>query len=89
MTEKDYFQLLMEETGCKCSEAELALFLSNNNLGKAITAIGFILKFITIFKIKIIFPKGKHIWTYAYRYKYENVRDCAFQHNIFSQSSNI
>jgi len=57
MTEKDYFQLLMEETGCKRSEAELALSLSNNNLEKAITAIGFILKFITTFKIKIIFPK--------------------------------
>jgi hypothetical protein len=57
MTKKDYFQLLMEETGCKRSEAELALSLSNNNLEKAITAIGFILKFITTFKIKIIFPK--------------------------------
>ncbi|MDR2252063.1 MAG: hypothetical protein LBD98_04510 [Endomicrobium sp.] len=57
MTEKDYFQLLMEETGCKRSEAELALSLSNNNLEKAIAAIGFILKFITTFKIKIIFPK--------------------------------
>ncbi|MDR2812147.1 MAG: hypothetical protein LBB06_03485 [Endomicrobium sp.] len=57
MTEKDYFQILMEETGCKRSEAELALYLSNNNLEKAITAIGFILKFITTFKIKIIFLK--------------------------------
>ncbi|MDR1662908.1 MAG: hypothetical protein LBR59_00665 [Endomicrobium sp.] len=57
MTEKNYFQLLMEETGCKRSEAELALSLSNNNLEKAIIAIGFILKFITTFKIKIAFPK--------------------------------
>jgi hypothetical protein len=57
MTEKEYFQLLMEETGCNRSEAELAFSLSNNNFGKAITAIGFILKFITTFKIKIIFPK--------------------------------
>jgi hypothetical protein len=57
MTEKEYVQLLMEETGCKRSEAELALSLSNNNFEKAITAIGFILKFITTFKIKIIFPK--------------------------------
>ncbi|MDR2351355.1 MAG: hypothetical protein LBD56_01570 [Endomicrobium sp.] len=47
----------MEETGCKRSEAELALSLSNNNLEKAITAIGFTLKFITTFKIKIIFLK--------------------------------
>ncbi|MDR2644769.1 MAG: hypothetical protein LBB44_02145 [Endomicrobium sp.] len=57
MTEKDYFQLLMEETGCKRCEAELALSLSNNNLEKAITTIGSILKFITTFKIKINFPK--------------------------------
>jgi hypothetical protein len=57
MTQKEYFQLLMEETGCKRSEAELALELSNNNFEKAITTIGFILKFITTFKIKIIFSK--------------------------------
>jgi hypothetical protein len=57
MKEKDYFQLLMEETGCKRCEAELALSLSNNNFEKAIEAIGFILKFITTFKIKILFPK--------------------------------
>jgi hypothetical protein len=57
MAEKEYFQLLMEETGCKRSEAELALSLSNNNFEKAIEAIGFILKFITTFKIKILFPK--------------------------------
>ncbi|MDR3196077.1 MAG: hypothetical protein LBT58_04815 [Endomicrobium sp.] len=57
MTEKEYFQLLMEETGCKRSEAELALSLSNNNFEKAIKAIGFILKFITTFKIKVLFPQ--------------------------------
>ncbi|MDR0977457.1 MAG: hypothetical protein LBL71_00215 [Endomicrobium sp.] len=57
MTQKEYFQLLMEETGCKRSEAELALSLSNNNFEKAIKTIGFILKFIRTFKIKILFPK--------------------------------
>ncbi|MDR2436669.1 MAG: hypothetical protein LBD17_01160 [Endomicrobium sp.] len=57
MTEKDYFQLLMEETGCKRSEAELALALSNNNFEKAIETIGFISKSITTFKIKMLFPK--------------------------------
>ncbi|MDR1086992.1 MAG: hypothetical protein LBL16_01955 [Endomicrobium sp.] len=57
MTQKEYFQLLMEETGCKRSEAELALELSSNNFEKAITTIGFILKFITTFKMKIIFLK--------------------------------
>jgi hypothetical protein len=57
MTEKDYFQLLMEETGCKRSEAELALSLSNNNFEKAIETISFILKSIITFKIKMLFPK--------------------------------
>jgi hypothetical protein len=57
MTQKEYLQLLMEETGCQRSEAELALALSNNNFEKAIKTIGSILKFITTFKIKIIFPK--------------------------------
>ncbi|MDR3281598.1 MAG: hypothetical protein LBS78_01030, partial [Endomicrobium sp.] len=57
MKEKDQMQLLIEETGCDQTEAKLALFLSNNNLEKAITTIGFILKFIIVFKIKLIFPK--------------------------------
>ena len=47
----------MEETGCDRSEAELALSLSENNIEKAITTIGFLLKFITAFKIKLIFPQ--------------------------------
>lgn len=47
----------MEETGCDRSEAEFALSVSDNNLEKAITAIGFLLKFITAFKIKLIFPQ--------------------------------
>jgi hypothetical protein len=57
MKEKDQMQLLIEETGCSQEEAKLALFLSDNNLEKAITTIGFILKFIVVFKIKLIFPK--------------------------------
>jgi hypothetical protein len=47
----------MEETGCEQSEAELALSISDNNIEKAITTIGFLLKFITVFKIKLIFIK--------------------------------
>jgi hypothetical protein len=54
---KDHLKLLMEETGCEQNEAELALALSNNNLEKAISTIGFLLKFVTIFKIKLIFQK--------------------------------
>ena len=57
MKENDHITLLMEETGCEKPEAELALSLSNNNIEKAITTIGFLLKFITVFKIKLIFPK--------------------------------
>ncbi|MCA6071684.1 MAG: hypothetical protein LE168_04890 [Endomicrobium sp.] len=57
MKEKDHIKLLMEETGCEKSEAELALSLSDNNIEKAITTIGFLLKFTTVFKIKLIFPK--------------------------------
>ncbi|MDR3256842.1 MAG: hypothetical protein LBT18_04290 [Endomicrobium sp.] len=58
MKKKDQLlQLLMEETECQQEEAELALSLSDNNLEKAITTIGFFLKFITVFKIKLIFPK--------------------------------
>lgn len=57
MKEKDHIQLLMEETGCDQHEAELALSLSDNNLEKAITTIGFLLKYITAFKIKLIMPK--------------------------------
>ncbi|MCA6070549.1 MAG: hypothetical protein LE180_05540 [Endomicrobium sp.] len=55
MKEKDCIKLLMEETGCEKSEAELALSLSDNDIEKAITTIGFLLKFITVFKIKLIF----------------------------------
>jgi hypothetical protein len=47
----------MEETGCERSEAELAFSLSGNNIEKAITTIGFLSKFITVFKIKLIFTK--------------------------------
>ena len=47
----------MEETGCEQGEAELALLLSDNDLEKAITKIGILLKFITAFKIKLIFPQ--------------------------------
>jgi hypothetical protein len=57
MKEKDQFQLLIEETGCEQSEAEIALSLSDNNIEKAIYMIGLLLKFISIFKIKLIFPK--------------------------------
>ena len=57
MKEKDQLHLLIEETGCKQSEAELALSISDNNIEKAIATIGFLLKFITVFKIKLIFPK--------------------------------
>jgi UBA/TS-N domain. len=53
---KDNIKLLMEETGCDQGEAELALTLSDNNLEKAITKIGILLKFITAFKVKLIFP---------------------------------
>jgi hypothetical protein len=54
---KDNILLLMEETGCEQGEAELALILSDNDLEKAITKIGILLKFITAFKIKLIFPQ--------------------------------
>ncbi|MCL1972355.1 MAG: hypothetical protein FWG57_05125 [Endomicrobia bacterium] len=54
---KDNVLLLMEETGCEQGEAELALILSDNDLEKAITKIGILLKFITAFKIKLIFPQ--------------------------------
>jgi hypothetical protein len=57
MKEKDQLQLLIEETGCEQAEAELALSLSGNNLQKAIVIMGFLLKFIIVFKIKLIFPK--------------------------------
>jgi len=46
----------MEETGCDKSEAELALVLSDNDIEKAITKIGILLKFITAYKIKLLFP---------------------------------
>ncbi|MCL2145066.1 MAG: hypothetical protein FWH43_06220 [Endomicrobia bacterium] len=57
MKNKDNVILLMEETGCDQGEAELALILSDNDLEKAITKIGILLKFITAFKIKLIFPQ--------------------------------
>jgi hypothetical protein len=57
MKERDQLQLLIEETGCEQAEAKLALSLSDNNLEKAITTIGFLLKFITVFKTKLAFPK--------------------------------
>ncbi|MDR1695784.1 MAG: hypothetical protein LBR69_04035 [Endomicrobium sp.] len=57
MKEKDNIQLLTEETGCDRSEAEFALSVSGGNLEKAISAIGFLLRFITAFKIKLIFPQ--------------------------------
>jgi hypothetical protein len=56
MKEKEHLKLLMEETGCDRSDAEFALRISDNNFEKAINKIGFILQFITIFKIKLIFP---------------------------------
>jgi hypothetical protein len=56
MKEKDRLQLLIEETGCEQAEAEIALSLSGN-IEKAIYTIGLLLKFITVFKIKLIFPK--------------------------------
>jgi hypothetical protein len=56
MEEKDRLQLLIEETGCEQAEAEIALSLSGS-IEKAIYTIGLFLKFITIFKIKLIFPK--------------------------------
>ncbi|MDR2395552.1 MAG: hypothetical protein LBD57_02940 [Endomicrobium sp.] len=57
MKQTNHLKLLMEETGCEESQAELALNISDNNLEKAISTIGFLLKFIKIFKIKLIFPK--------------------------------
>jgi hypothetical protein len=57
MKEKYRLQLLTEETGCEQAEAELALSLSGNNIQKAIATIGFLFKRITVFKIKLIFPK--------------------------------
>ena len=57
MKQIDHLKLLMEETGCEKSQAELALNLSDNNLEKAISTIGFLLKLIKIFKIKLILPK--------------------------------
>ncbi len=57
MKNKDNVILLMEETGCEQREAELALALSGNDLEKAITKIGILLKFITAFKIKFILPQ--------------------------------
>lgn len=54
---KDNIKLLMEETGCEQGEAELALLLSGDDLEKAITKIGILLKFITAFKIKLILPQ--------------------------------
>jgi hypothetical protein len=57
MKQLDHIKLLMEETGCEEPQAELALNLSDNNLEKAISTIGFLLKFIKIFKIKLIFLK--------------------------------
>ncbi|OEG71369.1 hypothetical protein ATZ36_14705 [Candidatus Endomicrobiellum trichonymphae] len=57
MKEKDQLQLLIEETGCEQAEAEIALSLSDKNIEKAIYTIGLLLKFITVFKIKLIFPK--------------------------------
>ena len=57
MKDKDNITLIIEETGCEQGEAELALILSDNDLEKAITKIGILLKFITAFKIKLIFPQ--------------------------------
>lgn len=57
MKNKDNVILLMEETGCEQGEAELALILSDNDLEKAITKIGILLKFIIAFKIKLILPQ--------------------------------
>jgi hypothetical protein len=57
MKQSNHLKLLIEETGCEEYQAELALNLSDNNLEKAISTIGFLLKFIKIFKIKLTFPK--------------------------------
>ncbi|MDR1926776.1 MAG: hypothetical protein LBQ13_03785 [Endomicrobium sp.] len=61
MKEKGHLKLLMEETGCEQADAEFALCISDNNLEKAIDRIGVLLKFITVFKIKLIFP-NKNIY---------------------------
>jgi hypothetical protein len=57
MKQTDHIKLLIEETGCEEPQAKLALNLSDNNLEKAISTIGFLLKVIKIFKIKLIFLK--------------------------------
>lgn len=57
MKEKDHIKLLMEETGCEQTEAELALSLSSEDIEEAIRKIGILLKFINAFKIKILIPK--------------------------------
>jgi hypothetical protein len=56
MKQKEQIQLLIAETGCEQSEAELALSLSGGNIEKAITKLGVLLKYITAFKIKLILP---------------------------------
>jgi hypothetical protein len=58
MKQKDQIQLLTDETGCDQSEAELALALSGGNMEQALAKIGILLKFITVFKIKLILPQG-------------------------------
>jgi len=61
---KNVIKLLIEETGCDENEALLALSAAGNDIEKAIADIGFILKHITVFKVKIILPQ-KNIYGLA------------------------
>jgi len=57
-------KLLIEETGCDENEAMLALSAAGGDIEKAITDIGFILRHITVFKIKLILAQ-KNIYGLA------------------------
>ncbi|GHT33569.1 hypothetical protein AGMMS49592_2380 [Endomicrobiia bacterium] len=94
MKEKEQIQFLIEETGCEQTEAELALYLSGDNFKKAITIID-LLEFVTVFKIKLIFPKENIyglINTAVNKRTYEILRfSIVFSHNpaIYEISANM
>jgi hypothetical protein len=54
---KSDISLLTEETGCSEDEARLALSLSANNLKDAFLKASALSKIISVFKVKVLFPK--------------------------------
>jgi hypothetical protein len=65
MNKQKIVSLLMEETSCDKETAELAVSLSNNDFEKALKTVSFLLKIISVFKIKVLF-NNKNIYALVY-----------------------